>query len=101
MDEQQSSTEREVGRAEVEEFMEGIFGGDLHAQRVDSLTDGVDGVLHAASLGIRAIGQGLAAAQGLASRHAIKQVDRLLSNAWCELSYQSTRSANASEGRPN
>jgi hypothetical protein len=60
--------------------MEEVFGGALHAQRLASLTDGVDGVLHAASLGIRAIGQGLAAAQGLAPRHAIKQVDRLLSN---------------------
>jgi hypothetical protein len=44
------------------------------------LIDGVDGVLHAATLGIRAIGQGLAAAQGLVPKHAIKQVDRLLSN---------------------
>jgi hypothetical protein len=32
-------------------------------------------------LGIQAIGQGLAVAQGLAPQHAIKQVDRLLSNA--------------------
>jgi hypothetical protein len=40
----------------------------------------VDGVLHAATLGIRAIGQGLAAAQGLVPKHAIKRVDRLLSN---------------------
>jgi hypothetical protein len=41
---------------------------------------GVDGVLHAASLGLRALGQSLASAQGLAPRHAIKPVDRLLSN---------------------
>jgi len=37
-------------------------------------------VLHAASLGVRAIGQGLAVGQGLAPRHAITQVDRWLSN---------------------
>lgn len=61
--------------------MEGVFGEEIHAKRVGSLIDGVDGVLHAASLGVRAIGQGLAAAQGLAPRHAIKQVDRLLSNS--------------------
>lgn len=73
-------TARECGRQELDDFMEEVFGGALHAQRLASLTDGVDGVLHAASLGIRAIGQGLAAAQGLAPRHAIKQVDRLLSN---------------------
>jgi hypothetical protein len=60
--------------------MDEVFGGEVHAQRLASLTDGVDGVLHAASLGVRAIGQGVAVAQGLAPRHAIKQVDRLLSN---------------------
>lgn len=37
-------------------------------------------MLHAASLGVRAIGHGLAVANGLSPRHAIKQVDRLLSN---------------------
>src|SRR5215468_4450369 len=60
--------------------MDEVFGGEVHGQRLASLTDGVDGVLHAASLGGRAIGQGLAVAQGLAPRHAIKQVDRWLSN---------------------
>jgi Transposase DDE domain len=72
--------ERKVGRQELDELMEEVFGGAIHAQRVASLRDGVDGVLHAASLGVRAIGQGLAIANGLAPRHAIKQVDRLLSN---------------------
>jgi hypothetical protein len=57
-----------------------VFGGEIHAQRVASLSDGVDGVLHAARLGVRAMGHGLAVAHGLAPRHAIKQVDRLLSN---------------------
>src|SRR5213593_2571305 len=72
--------ERKVGREELDELMGEVFGGEIHAQRVASLGDGVDGVLHAASLGVRAIGHGLAAANGLAPRHAIKQVDRLLSN---------------------
>lgn len=75
-----SKPKRQVGREQLEEFVSGIFEEDLHAKRVASLVNGVDGVLHAASLGVRAIGQGLAAAQGLAPRHAIKQVDRLLSN---------------------
>lgn len=75
-----SKPERRVGREQIEEFVSSLFEEDLHAKRVESLTNGVDGVLHAASLGVRAIGQGLAAAQGLAPRHAIKQVDRLLSN---------------------
>jgi hypothetical protein len=72
--------ERKVGRAELDELMGEVFGGEIHAQRVASLRDGVDGVLHAANLGVRAIGHGLAVANGLAPRHAIKQVDRLLSN---------------------
>lgn len=79
--------ERRVGRERIEEFVSGIFAEDIHAKRVESLANGVDGVLHAASLGIRAIGQGLATAQGLAPRHAIKQVDRLLSNP--QLSWES------------
>jgi hypothetical protein len=76
-----SRLERQVGREQLEEFVEGIFGEEIHAKRVTSLINGVDGVLHAATLGIRAIGQGLAAAQGLVPKHAIKQVGRLLSNA--------------------
>jgi hypothetical protein len=71
---------RKVRREELDELMGEVFGGEIHAQRVASLSDGVDGVLHAASLGVRAIGHGLAVANGLAPRHAIKQVDRLLSN---------------------
>jgi DDE family transposase len=82
-----SRSERQVGRVQLEEFVEGIFGEEIHAKRVASLINGVDGVLHAATLGIRAIGQGLAAAQGLVPKHAIKQVDRLLSNT--ELDRQS------------
>lgn len=75
-----TKTRRRVGRAQLEEYVSGIFEEDVHAKRVASLVNGVDGVLHAASLGVRAIGQGLAEAQGLAPKHAIKQVDRLLSN---------------------
>lgn len=56
------------------------FGDDLHAKTVLSLAMGAVGVLHAAALGIHAIGRGLAAAKGLNSKHATKQVDRLLSN---------------------
>ena len=75
-----SKQDRQFGRKELEGLMDEVFGGAVHGQRLASLTDGVDGVLHAASLGGRASGQGLAVAQGLAPRHAIKQVDRLLSN---------------------
>ena len=62
-------------------FVRDIFGDDIHATRVLSFSRGVVGVLHAAALGVHAIGRGLAGALGLNAKHAIKQVDRLLSNA--------------------
>jgi hypothetical protein len=43
--------ERKVGREELDELLGKVFGGEIHAQRVASLSDGVDGVLHAASQG--------------------------------------------------
>ena len=64
----------------IHEFIEDLIGEDLHAQRVRSVANGVIGVLHAATLAIHAIGEGLAVAMGLDPKHAIKQVDRLLSN---------------------
>jgi hypothetical protein len=72
--------ERKVGREELDELVGEVVEGEIHAQRLASLSDGVDGVLHAASLGVRALGHGLAVAKGRAPRHAIKQVDRLLSH---------------------
>jgi hypothetical protein len=57
-----------------------MVGEPLHAKQVQSVTNAVVGVVHAVSLSIHAIGAGLAAARGLHAKHAIKQVDRLLSN---------------------
>jgi hypothetical protein len=57
-----------------------LAGDTLHAKQVDSVANAVLGVVHAVSLSIHAIGTGLAAARGLQTKHAIKQVDRLLSN---------------------
>jgi Transposase DDE domain len=68
----------------VHDYLDALFGEDLHAKRVLSLSNATVGVLHGASLGIHAIGQGLAAARGLLDRHAVKQVDRLFSNASVE-----------------
>src|ERR1019366_5733082 len=56
------------------------FAEDLHAKRVMSLANGALGVMTGASLAVSMIGQSLAQARGLLSKHAIKQVDRLLSN---------------------
>lgn len=65
---------------QVRAYVEGVLGQDVHKARVRSLSDGVLGVLHASELGVAAIGRGLAAARGTVDKHAIKQVDRLLSN---------------------
>lgn len=66
--------------AAVHRFVGDLFAHDLHAKRVASLANATLGTLHAASLAVSAIGQGLALAHGGLSRHGIKQVDRLLSN---------------------
>lgn len=64
----------------TEDFVDELFGETLHAKRVLSLSNAVTGALHAASLSIHAIGIALAATAELTHKHAIKQVDRLLSN---------------------
>lgn len=65
---------------QVLNFLESLFDDDVHAKRVYSLANATLGVLASTSLAIHAIGQGLAQARGLVTKHAIKQIDRLLSN---------------------
>src|SRR5215212_4268482 len=65
---------------DVEAFIDGLYGTDLHAKRIASLAGATLGVMQAASLAVAMIGQALAQARGLITKHAIKQVDRLLSN---------------------
>ena len=64
----------------IHEVLDGLLGEDLHVKRVNSLCNATLGVLHSGSLAICAIGQGLAAARSLKPKHAVKQIDRLLSN---------------------
>jgi hypothetical protein len=64
----------------VHRFLKTLFAGDLHAKRVLSLAGATLGVIESASLAVAMIGQGLALARGRLTKHAIKQVDRLLSN---------------------
>jgi hypothetical protein len=59
----------------------GIYGPDLHAKRINALSAATLGVMTGASLAMAAIGQALVLARGLTTKHAIKQVDRLMSNA--------------------
>ena len=65
---------------DVRSFIGGLYGGDLHDKRIESLAGATLGVMTAASLAVAMIGQALAQARGLVTKHAIKQVDRLLSN---------------------
>ena len=65
----------------VHDFLRRTFSGSLHAKLILSLANGTLGVLTGASLAVSVIGHVLAQARGLLDRHAIKQVDRLLSNA--------------------
>ena len=65
----------------VHEFLNRVFIDDLHAKRILSLANGTLGVMAGAALAVSLIGQALATARGLIAKSAIKQVDRLLSNA--------------------
>ena len=64
----------------IENYLASLFGSDLHAKRVCSLSHAVLGVMTSASLAVAVIGQALAQARAKTGKHAIKQVDRLLSN---------------------
>src|SRR5918997_6088226 len=63
---------------DVRAFLDSILDEDIHTKRVDSLATATLGVMTGASLGVALIGKSLA--QALLPKHAIKQVDRLLSN---------------------
>lgn len=69
-----------IDEAGILAFLTSLFAEDLHAKRVLSLSQCTLGVIHAASLAIHAIGIGMAEARGVQPKHAIKQVDRMLSN---------------------
>ena len=65
---------------ETHAFVDSIFGHDMHAKRVVSLSNATLGVTSSAALAVHLIGQGLAQARELTRKHCIKQVDRLFSN---------------------
>src|SRR5271163_5016953 len=72
---------RDCGRLkDIRAFIDSLYGQALHAKRVDSLAAATLGVMTGASLAVAMIGQALAQARGLVTKHAIKQVDRMLSN---------------------
>jgi len=72
---------REVGRFEdVRAFIGELYGSEVPAKRIALLARATLGTMTAALLAVALIGQALAQARGLKTKHAIKQVDRLLSN---------------------
>ena len=74
------SDRRRVQWADVRSFVGEVYGTDLHAKRIDTLAGATLGVMQSASLAVAMIGQALAQARGLVTKHAIKQVERMLSN---------------------
>jgi len=70
---------------QVHRFVDWLLAGELHAKRVQSLANAALGVVSTASLAVTTIGHGLALARGLSGKHAVKQVDRMLSNQGIDL----------------
>src|SRR3954449_5707609 len=69
---------------DVMSFLDSVLSEDIHAKRVYSLANAALGVMTGASLAVAIIGKSLAQARGLLTKHAVKQVDRLLSNPGIE-----------------
>ena len=65
---------------DVRNFLDSVLDEDIHTKRIASLANATLGVMTGASLGVVVIGKSLAQARGLLPKHAVKQVDRLLSN---------------------
>src|SRR4051812_48749753 len=68
----------------VRNFLDSVLDEDIHTKRIASLANATLGVMTGASLGVALIGKSLAQARGLLPKHAVKQVDRLLSNPGIE-----------------
>jgi hypothetical protein len=71
--------------AEIVEHVCDILDPVFHHKLSVSIGHAVVGVMHADRVGIHAIGHAMANARGVEPKHAIKQVDRLLSNDNFEL----------------
>ena len=80
------------------QFLNTLFGEDIHAKRVYSLANATLGVISSAALAVNSIGHGLALARGRLPKHAIKQVDRLLSNPGIDVDELSKRWVNHAVG---
>jgi len=70
------TSSKQIAFDDVHGFVSGLCGEEVHAKRVYSLATATLGVMTAASLAL---------ARGSLTKHAIKQVDRLLSNPGIEV----------------
>ena len=66
--------------ASIERYLANVLEVDWHLATLRSVSFGTLGVLHAVSLCIHVIGRAAAWAQDKNPKHAVKQIDRLLSN---------------------
>lgn len=64
----------------VNDYVTNMFQSDVHARRIVSMSNAVIGVMAASSLAISLMGLGLSMVRGKVTKHAVKQVDRLMSN---------------------
>ncbi len=69
-----------IHHIDILKIVESIFGDSCHKKRIASIANATLGIIASASLIIHRIGRGMASALNLSDKHAIKQVDRLLSN---------------------
>ena len=70
---------------DTHDFINALYEGDIHVKRIESLANATIGVISSTSMAVNTIGLGLALANGKNTKHAIKQVDRLLSNPGIEM----------------
>jgi hypothetical protein len=75
----------QIGTGQIYNFIETALDGEMHVKRIESLAIATHGVIQAASLAVATIGRAVAVARGTKSKHAIKQIDRLLSNRGIEM----------------
>jgi len=71
---------QEISHIDVQNIVNSIFSDSQHHKRLISISNAALGIISSGSLIIHRIGRGMAAALNLSDKHAIKQVDRLLSN---------------------
>ena len=69
-----------ISPKKIEQYVERVVGEEIHQKRALSIANAAIGVISAVSLCLHSIGHALAKEKGLNDKHAIKQIDRYLSN---------------------